>query len=164
MAVADKSNAITNFENAVRNQPNHALTVGGRIKSIRQVSTVAAADDDGDVLYVCPIHSSWSLCHIWLLNDAITSGTDYDLGLYDEDGNVVDVNAYADAVDMSSARVDGLDVLNEIRDIANIEQQVWQDAGQSSDPGVWYYLVWTGVTIGSGAGDIVTAVEYVENN
>ena len=50
-----------------------------------QVGTVeiAAADDANSVYRVGRVHSSWRISEIIRYNDAITSGTDYDVGLYD---------------------------------------------------------------------------------
>lgn len=159
MATADTGTSIDNFEgNAKFNNKQLYLS---RCKEIVEVLEVVAADSDGDVLLVCPIHSSWRIVDIMVMNDAITSGTDYDIGIHKttaEGGTVVDANAYADAVDMSSARTAWTSVGFEIRGIEKAEQQVWQDAGLSSDPQEWYYLSITAVTVGSADGTIAVRV------
>ena len=68
---------------------------------------MAAADDDGSVYRFFRVGQTFAPIQIWLYNDAITGGTDYDLGLYrtaEDGGAVVDVDRFATAVSMASAR------------------------------------------------------------
>ncbi len=99
-----------------------------------------------------------------MINDAITAGTDYNIGLYTQDGAGVltdkDENAYADAVDMSSARAAWTSLMHEILDQASVKKQVFEDAGDSADGGEFFYLALTAVTVGSAAGTISVQVFY----
>lgn len=166
MAVANtKSNNITNADASpiVKNSPS---IDGGNLKVKVATLAVAAADDDGSVYRFVRVPSNAVVTKIDLLNDAITSGTDYDLGIYqtaDNGGAVANVNAWADAVDLSSARVTPLDVTHEAGSdcpIEYAERKVWQLAGASADTGIEYDICLTGVTVGSGAGDITLKVYY----
>lgn len=162
MAVATTySTEVTNHKSAT-NDKNPTTATEGVLMCSSATVAVAAADDDTSKYVLLPVHSSWSLKHIWLYNDAITGGTDYNFGLYSSAATPVDVdeNVYADAVDLSSARVEPIDILHEIRNITSINNKVWQDAGLSADSNVWYYLVATSVTVGTAAGDITVVVEY----
>lgn len=143
------------------NNPTTATEGSAYVSSVTH--SVAAADADGEVYCMLPIHSSWSVKAIRVYNDAITSGTSYDLGLYSSAATpaVVDVDAYASAVDMSSARTSApIDLAFEARNITGINNRVWQDAALTADPNVWYYLAFTANTVGSAQGDITIVLEY----
>jgi hypothetical protein len=127
--------------------------------------SIAAADADADIYHVLPVFSSWSIKHIWVYNDAVTGGTSYDVGLYTTASTpvVVDVDAYASAVDMSSARTSApLDLAFEARNITAVGQKVHQDGAVTTDPTAWYWLSLTANTVGTAQGDITLVVEYVE--
>ncbi len=139
-----------------------ALTAYGTGATVA-VATVAVAsgDDDGSV-YRCftGVPSSMVPVKITIHNTAITSGTDYDLGLYETNGGaVVDKDILADGISMASARTvatennaglttiaigDGAETLGEL------SAQTDVDAG--------YDIAFTANTVGSAAGTIrVTA-------
>lgn len=134
-----------------------------------QVGTVeiAAADDNGSVYRLGRVHSSWRISELTLFNDAITSGSVFDVGLYRtaaDGGAVVDANAFADNISLTSASLTGTQLLNEggsAVGVEDIEQRVWEMAGQSSDPDVWYDICFTGDTVGSGAGTVSLRIRYV---
>ena len=154
MAIVNtKSTLVQNFE-AKPNQFNPAALLYGRRRGIVGTVAVAAADDNGSAYLLCPVRSSWVIPSIRLYNDAITGGTAYDVGLYDTDLAAVDDDAYASALNLSSASTTGAEVAFEARDIAVIGRKVWQDAGAAADPGVWYYLALTADTVGTAAGDV----------
>ena len=136
-----------------------------------QVGTVeiAAADDANSVYRVGRVHSSWRISEIIRYNDAITSGADFDVGIYDTAENgaaVININCFADAVSLVSGSVTGTRDLYEAGSdvgVEDIEQRVWEMAGQSSDPDVWYDICFTGDTVGSGAGTLSLRTRYVAN-
>ena len=167
MAVVNtKSTIVSDADNSpVRQTKGHIFQ--GRKRTLKATVEVAAADDDGSVFRLARIASHWSIESIRIFNDAITGGTDYDLGVYDtaEDGGaVVDVNAYADAISLASASVVGVEQAFEARDIANVEQSVWQDVGLTEDSRKWYDLCLTGVTVGTAAGTITAVVTYTDGS
>jgi hypothetical protein len=164
-AVAPKAALITAYETLGTSSPTFAnpLTFGGRIRSIVSVTDVAAADSDADVFHVCPVYSSWRLDSIRVKCDAITSGSDYNLGLYTTAAVDVDENVYADAQTFATAITSlPVDLIEEIRDIALAAQAVWADAGATEDSRRFYYLTYTAITVGSAAGQIATRVHYVD--
>lgn len=134
-----------------------------------QVGTVeiSAADDANSVYRVGRVHSSWRISEIIRYNDAITSGTDYDVGLYDTEaagGAVININAFADAVSLASGSLTGTRDLYEAGSdvgVEDIEKRVWEMAGLTEDPGKWMDLCYTGVTPGSGAGTLSVKIQYV---
>lgn len=122
---------------------------------------VAAADDNNSIYLFVPIKSADRLIDLYVMNDAITGGTSYDFGLFTFDGTTateIDVDVYASAVDLSSAR-GPTSIGFEARNIANIKQRVWQNAGLTEDSGLTYYIGAKANTVGTAAGTIsVTAL------
>lgn len=157
--VATESTAVANHI-AVPAVKSDVSINGGRKRFATAKVAIAADDDDTSVYYLLPVHSSWVITSIRLFNDAITGGTDFNVGLYNADLTDKDENAYADAISLASASTDGTELAFEIRDITALGQRVYQDAGETEDPGVWYLLALTGVTVGSGAGDVVVDLTY----
>lgn len=143
---------------------NDLQVAGGKVKCLRAVVEQGASDNDGSVFRLARIHSSWLVKGVRKFHDAITGGTSYDLGLYRtaaDGGAVVDADAYASAVSLASTDTAGVQIAFEARDVANIEKKVWQDAGLSSDPNLWYDLALTGNTVGSAGGTIGLDIEVV---
>lgn len=136
---------------------------GGRLRQIVGSVEVAAGDDNGSVYRLARVWSGWRIASVRLFNDAITDGTAYDLGIAGtDDGAAVDDDAYASALDLSSADSDGAEVAFEARDIADASNRVFEDAGLGEDPHQWYDLVLTADTVGTGAGTITALVTYVD--
>lgn len=158
-----KSGLITNFEADPQTRVS-ANVMGGRKRVAVGKVEVEAADNDGHIYPLVAVHSSWCIHKITKYNDAIAGGTDYNFGLYSTDIVDVDENCYGDAVSLASADTAGTNVAFENRNIDNIGQQVWQDAGLTEDPNVWYYLCATGVTVGTVAGGIACEVEFTAND
>ncbi|MBM4199731.1 MAG: hypothetical protein FJ189_00390 [Gammaproteobacteria bacterium] len=171
MATANtKCNNVTNLD-ATPAAMNDKRLMGGILKE--QVGTVeiAAGDDNDSVYRVGRVHSSWRISNIIRYNDAITSGTDFDVGLYDiaatNSGAVINVNAFADAVSLASASVTGTNDLYEAGSdvgVEDIEQKVWEMAGLASDPNKWMDVCYTGVTVGSGDGTLSVKIQYVDGD
>lgn len=169
MGVANtKTNSVTNLDTTPA-VLNPLYLMGGVLRE--QVGTVeiAAADDDTSVYRLGRVHSSWRISELTLFNDAITSGSVYDVGLYRtaaDGGAVVDANAYADNITLVSASLTGTQLMYEggsAVGVEDIEQQVWQHAGLTADPNVWYDICFTADTAGSGAGTISLRTRYIAN-
>lgn len=157
------SSVATNHRTA--GSKNATTSTEGTTKTSSMTISIAAADSDADIYHAMPVFSSWSIKHIWVYNDAITGGTSYDVGLYTTAATpvVVDVDAYASAVDMSSARTSApLDLAFEARNITGVNQKVHTDGGVTTDPTAWYWLSLTANTVGTAQGDITLIVEYTE--
>lgn len=167
--VNTKSNIVTNLD-ATPRVMNSLNLMGAVVREQVATIAVAAADDNNSTYRMCRVHSSWRISEMTMFNDAITTGTDYDIGLFrtaEDGGAVVDANAYADAVSFASGSLTGVQVLFEAGSavgLEKIENAVWQNAGLTADPGVWYDVVLTGITVGSGAGDLSMRLRYVANS
>jgi hypothetical protein len=159
MAVADTRS--TELQNKVASPPvlNLAGNDAGFIRTSKGKVEVAAADDDNSTYGFCEIPSNAILSNIWLKNDAIAGGTDYNIGLRETQDNGSDTisggaNLFGDAVDMSSARVTPNDILHENLDINNYNKRAWELLGLTEDPRKNYELYATGITVGTVAGGI----------
>lgn len=139
-----------------------SLKTGSGVKTITLANTVAvaAADDNGSVYRVfADVPSSYVPLNVCIHNDAITGGSDYDLGLYKTNGGaVVDADILADGLDLSSAAgiatwnnagltTVGLEALSTLGTLS----------GQTDVDGA-YDIAFTANTVGTAEGDIrVTA-------
>jgi len=104
---------------------------------------------------------------IEIFNDAITGGTDFDLGFYqnlERGGEVKVADVLVNGLSVASARihgagVSGLTALN----IANARDTVFEHAGDTLDTReIGYDLAYTANTVGAAAGTITTKITYAE--
>lgn len=172
MAIVNtKSTIVTNADATPKVMTRGAIGAGRRRGAVATVE-VAAADDNNSVYRFFRVHSSWIITELWLYNDAITSGSSYDCGLYrtaDDGGAVVDADCWATAVTMVSARTGTAAPLNlvfEALNIDKVEKTVWEVAAIAvttitADPAVWYDICLTANTVGSGAGTISMVLGYL---
>ncbi|MCG8394199.1 MAG: hypothetical protein MI745_14065 [Pseudomonadales bacterium] len=152
MAVENKY-VTTNFANGELLDSH----VNGGSELVPYVVTfeVAAADDNGSIYRLFRINSSDVIYSLELSNDAITGGSDYDIGLYDitTDGAVVDKDVFADGISVASAG-DKTNVLT-APDIAELNLPVWDlVSGVTENPQKQYDVAITANTVGSAAGTI----------
>lgn len=133
-----------------------AKLTGGQV-----LCQVAAADDNGSKYRLFKnLPPDLVIQSIIIQNDAITSGTDYDLGLYIGDsGAAKDVDVLVDGADLSSA---GTNVYLLV-DPAKAGMALWELAGDTvSTKELGYDIVLTANTVGSGAGDIAVAITFAQ--
>lgn len=164
MAVVNVKSAPVANADASPQVLNDLQIAGGKVKCLRATVEQGASDSNGSTYRLARVHSSWLVKSVRKYHDAITGGTSYDLGLYRTEadgGAAVDVDAYATAASLASADTAGAELAFEARDVANVEKKVWQDAGLSSDPNLWYDLALTGNTVGSAGGTISLDIEVV---
>jgi hypothetical protein len=146
---------------------------GGHVHKLVQTFEVAAGDDDGSVYRLFKeIPATAVLVSAQILNDAITGGTDYDLGLYKPGagGDVVDKDVLADGEDLSSAnsRISPADGLGAV-DLADVNKPLWQlsSAPEGGSPYTVenkpqaFDIALTANTVGTGAGTITAILEFV---
>jgi hypothetical protein len=167
MAVANtKSTAITNLDSTPPVMNGRHLQ--GPVHEACGTVEIAAADCNNSVYRLVRVHSSWRLADIIRYNDAITSGADFDVGLYEtaENGGAVkNVNCFADAVSLTSASLTGTKDLFEAgadEGVEDLEKRVFEYAGDTTDPQKFYDLAYTGITVGSGAGTLSVRVQYIK--
>jgi len=166
-----KSTMVTNFEAkpAVLNN----LAIGKVIVDKISVPTTST-DDVGDIILMCPIESNARIIRLGVLNDSLAaSGLTFNVGLYysgiggnqaklgKASGTVVDADNIATAVAFSSARLTLGDLRFEADDIVDIDDELWEVAGLTEDPGGHFYIGLTVAVVATtpAVGDIVMVVE-----
>lgn len=164
-----KSTEVTNAD-ATPPVKTHVSISHGRLHEKVGTVEIGAADSNDHEYRMVRVHSSWRISEITRYNDAITSGSDYNVGLFDiadNGGAVVSENLFADAVSLTSASVTGVSEMYESGGgigVEDIEQRLWEMLGLSADSGKWYDLTYKGVAVGSGAGTLSVRVRYVAND
>ena len=154
---------VTNFV-AVPQVKNSSQQLHG-VKRIAQGTIALAAGDlsAGDTVMLAPVPTNASISSIKLFNDDLDSGTTNtaDVGLWTTAIAAVDDDAYAAASQvLRTASTTGNEMAFLARDINKCGQKVWEDAGQSSDPGGYYYVALTFDAAGDTAGDLSFVIEY----
>ena len=146
---------------------NPAHQLGGRMRVASGTIALAAGDlSAGDTVMLAPIPTNASVVSIKIYNDDLDSGTTNtcDVGLWSSDGEVtaVDDDCYASAItDLRGAVTVGTEVAFEARGVEKMGQKVWEDAGQSSDPGGHYLIGLIFDAAGNAAGDLSFLITYV---
>jgi hypothetical protein len=143
---------VANFESAkLANQQYF----GAKSHIYEGTFELAVADASGAVYGLMWVHKSWHISDIQLAQDAVDSGTDFDLGLYSSPGSKTDdadLNAadtdgdhdvYGAAHNLATATTGWTSRM--ARDPANLKRQVWEDAGATSYALAkeWYLLALT---------------------
>jgi hypothetical protein len=165
MAVVDKY-VDTNVE--ANKKGNPASTSGAKVIAMIKTFEVAAADDDGSVYRVFPgLSGNLIPLNIEIMNDAITAGTDYDLGLYEffpeGAGAVCDKDCFVDGADLSAAHTQatplgGLSIIN----IADLGKRLYEYAGDTIATQVGTYdIALTANTVGTAAGTVTVAAQFL---
>ncbi len=169
MAVVNtKSLRVSNADAAVQTLDKIGVS-HGRLR--RACATLEAVNGDsiGSTFRMMRVRSDWNIVAIKLYCDAITTCA-ADLGLYNVPGrgsaagSVVSAATYASAQSLATAITTGTEIQFEARDVANLERQVWQDAGAATDPGYWYDLAFTLTAAAGSAGTVSLEVWYVGND
>tara|TARA_Y100000310_G_C20692417_1_gene823198 strand:- start:1310 stop:1813 length:504 start_codon:yes stop_codon:yes gene_type:complete len=128
---------------------------------------LAAGDvSAGDTIMLAPIPTNAAVVSIKIYNDDLDSGSTVTMhvGLYTADGNVTakDIDAYASATtDLRAAVLTGTEVAFEARNVNLMGQRVWEDAGDSTDPGGYYFIGLETDAAGDTAGDLSYLITYV---
>ena len=152
------STLIENLE-ALPQVFNNASELGG-VKRIAQGNVALAAGDstDNDIVMLAPIPTHATITSIRVGSDNLGGSCTFNVGFYTNEGEVVDEDALAtlvaDAAGMTELRY-------EVANINTTGQQVWELAGQSSDPSTVYYVAATFSATGGTAGDMAFIIEYV---
>lgn len=125
---------------------------------------VAVADDDGSVYRLFKsIPSTYIPTEITIACDAITDGTDYDLGLYKVGGVVVDKDVLMDGQTMASAltRATGHQLGLAAVNIDGVRKTLGVLSAQT-DIYPAYDIALTANTVGSAAGTITVIAKFVQ--
>lgn len=157
--------------------PAKALTVGGTdLKVAFATFEVAVADTDASIYRIFTMNKTVVPLDIAIACDAITAGTDWDLGLYKPKsfdggtGAVVDADVFMDGQTFANAldfgygtALDGMDNV----DIADYGKALWElaghtDTGASPTSLPQYDIAYIANTVGSAAGTVSTRMLFAE--
>ena len=131
--------------------------------------TIALAAGDlsaTDTVMLAQVPTNAAVVSIKLFNDDLDSGTTNtcDVGLYTADGDVTakDDDCYASAItDLRGAVTTGTEVAFEARNVNLMGQRVFEDAGDSTDPGGYYLIGLKFDAAGDTAGDLSWLITYI---
>jgi hypothetical protein len=160
------SSEVTNFL-ATPQVLNEPTNIHGVMRVACGTQAMASGDlSAGDTLMMCMVPTNATVLSIKLFNDDLDSGTTLtvNIGLYTADGDVTakDVDCYASADTTARAAVTaGTELAYEARNINLMGQKVYQDAGDSTDPGGYYFIGFESDAAGDTAGDVSWIVTYV---
>ncbi len=163
MAVQDK---YVNSNLAAGKKSRPIASVGENQITMVQTLEIAAADDDGSVYrFFKDVPSTYIPVSITVACDAITSGTDYDLGLYKVGvaGAVVDKDVLMDGQTLASAltRATGTQLGLGNVDLADAAKTLGVLSAQTTvDPS--YDIALTANTVGSAAGTVTIIATFVQ--
>ena len=150
---------VSNFE-ATPQVISEAHSLHGVLRVAQGTVALAAGDStDNDIVMLAPIPSNASITALKIASDTLGGSCTFNVGLYTTGGTVVDEDVYATLVADEGAMAD----VRSEADITTVGQQVWEDAGASSDPGGYYYVAVTFSATGGTAGDMSFVIEYVVN-
>jgi len=147
--------------------PKKSIFVNGDVPFVvRATAEVAAADADGQKYILARGLSADAILLSAMMpkgHGAVTSGTDYDLGVYtmDRDGTLtaVDADIFFDGVNMSSARTSAVDLATSqaksIRELCSID-----DGDQNPN----YCVVLTANTVGTATVDLTFDLVFAPAN
>jgi len=152
------SDLVANLE-ALPQVANKASELGGVVRIAQGNVALAAGDStDDDIVMLAPIPTHATITSIRVGSDNLGGTCTFNVGFYTNAGVVVDEDALAtdvaDAAGMTELRY-------EVANINTTGQQVWELAGQSSDPSDVYYVAATFSATGGTAGDMAFIIEYV---
>lgn len=157
MAVEDKfGNSLT-----AAGKKAAAISAGGsKVLVVKWNFELAAADSDGSVYRIARLPANAIPLMGQAFCDAITAGTDFDLGLYKPGvgGAVVDKDLLADGIDFSTAVYSS--PKNPVLNLGGADPTgsfgltLWELLGLTVPARQDYDLAWTGNTVGSAAGTL----------
>lgn len=140
---------------------------GGKVFAMIETFEVAVADDDGSVYRVFKnLPPDLIPMRMEVYNDAITGGTDYDIGFYETGvgGAVIDQDKLAATLNMSSAAAkgspkDGLATVG----IDEVKEMIYELAGHTTATRKdGYDIAVTAVTVGSAVGTITIVAWFAQ--
>jgi len=149
---------VANFE-ATPPTLNDVAELHGRVRIAQGSVALAAGDsDDDDVVMLAPIPSNATVPHLYIGSDTLGGSCTFNVGIYTTAGVVKDEDVFATAVADAAALAD---VRHEAADINTCGQKMYELAGDSTDPGGFYYIAATMAAAGGTGGDMSFIIHYV---
>tara|TARA_R110000822_G_scaffold283610_1_gene405102 strand:+ start:52 stop:531 length:480 start_codon:yes stop_codon:yes gene_type:complete len=151
---------VANFE-AIPQVANNAAELAGVIRTASGTVELLAGDStDNDIVMLAPIPSNASITQLFVGADSLGGSCTFNVGLYKTDGTVKDEDVFATLVADGAALAD---VRFEAADLNTGSQKLWELAGDSEDPGGYFYVAVTFAATGGDAGTMNWNIHYVVN-
>ena len=151
---------VANFE-ASPQVLNNAAELHGVVRVAQGTVELAAGDStDNDIVMLAPIPSNAAVPQLFIGSDTFGGSCTFNVGLYTTAGAVKDEDAFATSVADAAGMTD---VRFEAADLNTGSKKVWELAGDSSDPGGYYYVAITFDATGGTAGSLNWNINYVVN-
>ena len=151
---------VANFE-ATPPVMNNAAELAGVIRTAHGSVELAAGDStDNDIVMLAPIPSNAAVTQLFVGSDTLGGSCTFNVGLYKTDGTVKDEDVFASSVADAAALTD---VRFEAADLNTASQKLWELAGDSSDPGGYFYVAITFNATGGTAGTLAWNINYIVN-
>jgi len=149
---------VVNFE-AIPQVANNAAELAGVIRTANGTVELLAGDStDNDIVMLAPIPSNASIPQLFVGSDTFGGSCTFNVGLYKTDGTVKDEDVFATAVADAGAMAD---VRFEVADLNTGSQKLWELAGDSTDPGGYFYVALTFSATGGTAGTLNWNIHYI---
>jgi hypothetical protein len=162
MPVEDK---YVNSTVAADKKISSVFAAGDNEVTLIETVEIAAADDDGSIYrFFRSVPANYIPVEINIYCDAITAGTDYDLGLYKTNlGVVVDRDALMDGQTLATAltRATGHNLGLGAVNVDGVKRTLASLSGQTN-PDPSYDIALTGVTVGTAAGTVSIVARFVQ--
>ena len=151
---------VANFE-ASPQVLNNAAELHGVLRVAQGTVELAAGDStDNDIVMLAPIPTNASIPQLFVGSDTFGGSCTFNVGLYTSAGVVKDEDCFATSVADAAALAD---VRHEVANLTTTGQKVWEIAGDSSDPGGYYYVAITFNATGGTAGTLSWNISYAVN-
>ena len=149
---------VANFE-ASPQVANNSAELAGVLRTANGSVELAAGDStDNDIVMLAPIPSNASVTQLFVGADELGGSCQYNVGIYTTAGVVKDEDVFATSVADAAAMAD---VRYEAADLNTGSQKLWELAGDTSDPGGYYYIAITFNATGGTAGTLNWNISYV---
>ena len=151
---------VANFE-ATPQVKNSAAELHGVLRTANGTVELDTGDSDNDdIVMLAPIPSNAAVPSLFIGSDTFGGSCTFNVGIYTTDGTVKDEDVFATDVADAGAMAD---VRFEAADINTAGQKMFELAGDTTDPGGYYYIAVTMSAAGGTAGTLSWNISYVVN-
>jgi hypothetical protein len=149
---------VANFE-ATPQVANNAAELHGVLRTAHGSVELAAGDStDNDIVMLAPVPSNAAVPTLFIGSDTFGGSCTFNVGVYTSAGVVKDEDVFATSVADAAAMAD---VRYEVADLNTGSKKLWELAGDSEDPGGYYYIAITFNATGGTAGTLNWNISYV---
>ena len=149
---------VANFE-ATPQVANNAAELHGVLRTAHGSVELAAGDSTAnDIVMLAPIPSNAADPTLFIGSDTFGGSCTFNVGIYTTAGVVKDEDVFATSVADAAAMAD---VRYEAADLDTGSKKLWELAGDSEDPGGYYYIAITFNATGGTAGTLNWNISYV---